>query len=108
MADGAYCPVVIAQLEVPFLGRVSIRDYVQDLGHLPVLITLLQMLCRIDTMLYPPAWISSPGMLSKPGDFPFLSDFTASIISSLRIELSSFWSSMTGFTSSTEGFPCSG
>ena len=41
---------------------------------------------------YPPAWTSFPGILSVPGNFPFLSDFTAA--STLSARLGSYQSSL--------------
>ena len=37
-------------------------------------------------MASPPAWTSSPEILSTPGDFPFFKEFTATITSSRRRE----------------------
>ena len=61
------------------------NDWVHVVGHSPVCHTLLQMVKRALIMASPPACTNSPGMLSTPADFPFLSDFTAASTSSGRM-----------------------
>ena len=55
------------------------------------------------TMASPPSWTSSPGIMSIPRDFSFLSDFTATSTSSRNIGLLSV--SVTGETVITSGSP---
>ena len=65
-----------------------IRDWVHGMGHSPVCQTLLQILCKALITASPPACNSSSGILSIPGDFPFLSDFTVASTSSCKIVVS--------------------
>ena len=53
------------------------KDWVNDVGHSPVCLILLQVVVRAVIASSPPAWTSSAGMLSTPADFPFFSDCTA-------------------------------
>ena len=68
-----------------YLSWVMIRDWFFGMGHSPACHILLQILCKALITASPPAWISSPGILPVPGDFLFLSDFTAALTSSRKI-----------------------
>ena len=80
-----------------------IRDWIHGMGHSPVWQMLLQILCKALITASPPACTSSPGILSIPGDFPFLSDFTAASTSSRKIGWLSV--SVTIGTVNTSGSP---
>ena len=79
------------------------KDWVHQVGHSPVCQILLQIVVRAVITSSPPAWISSAGMLSTPGDFPFFSDCTAASISLQRMRWSSSVSVWGQF--STDGSP---
>ena len=87
MAYKADCAVVLALLKVAFL-RNGDDKRVHGMGHSPVCQTLLQILCKALITASPPACNSSSGILSIPGDFPFLSDFTVASTSSCKIVVS--------------------
>ena len=55
MTDEADSSVVLAELQVPFLGSVIISDCVHGVGHTPVLQILLQISAKISNMLSPTA-----------------------------------------------------
>ena len=73
MADKADGSIVLAQLQVAFLGSVITRERVHVVGHSPVFQILLQIAARMSIMASPPAWTNSAGMLSTPADFPIFS-----------------------------------
>ena len=89
VTDEADCSVVLALLQVAFLGKCN----VQGLGPwgwpffcLPDLVAD----CRESgDYTSPPAWTSSAGMLSTPADFPFFDDSTAASTSLRRTGWSS-------------------
>ena len=53
-------------------------------SHSPVFQILLHIVVRMSVMA-PPAWTNSAGMLSTPADFPIFSALTAASTSSRRI-----------------------
>ena len=67
--------------ELPFLGSVMTKDWVNGDGHSPVCQNLLQIVATVVITSSPPAWTSSAGMLSTPADFPFYNDCTAAATS---------------------------
>ena len=104
MTDEAYCSVVLALLQVAFLGKcVMTKDWVHGVGHSPVCQILLQIVVRAVITSSPPAWNSSAGMLSTPTDFPFFNDCNAASTSLRRMRWSSSVSVRGQF--STDGSP---
>ena len=89
MTDEAYSSVVLALLQVAFLGNVMTKDWVHGVGHSPVRQILLQVVVRAGITSSPPAWASSAGMLSTPADFPFFNDCTSASTSLRRMGWSS-------------------
>ena len=77
--------IVLAELQVALFRECDNSDWVHGVGHSPVLQILLQISVKTSTMVSPPAWTSSPGILSTPADFPFFSDATAISTSSRKI-----------------------
>ena len=55
ITDEADSSVVLAELQVAFLGSIIISDRVHGLGHSPVLQILLQISVRTSIMVSPPA-----------------------------------------------------
>ena len=76
MADDADHLVILALLQIAFLGSVMTKDWVQGIGYSPVYQILLLFVVRA-VMTSQSAWTSSAGILSTPADFPFLNDCTA-------------------------------
>ena len=75
VTDETYCSVVLALLQVAFLGKYD--D--QGLGprgwdHSPVCQILLQIVVRAVITSSPPAWTSCAWMLSTPADFPVMTE----------------------------------
>ena len=103
MTDEADRSVVLALLQVAFLGSVMTKDWVHGVGHSPVRQILLQTVVRAVITSSPPAWTSSAGMLSTPADFPFFNDCTAASTSLRRMGWSSSVSVWVQF--STDGSP---
>ena len=103
VTDEAYCSVVLALLQLPFLGIVMTKDWVHGVGHSPVCQILLQIVVRAVTTSPPPAWTSSAGMLSNLADFPFFNDCTAASTPVRRMGWSSSVSVWGQF--STDGYP---
>ena len=97
MADEADRAVIVTLFEVSFLEESYYERLCPLLGHFPVFHATLQMMVSTLTISSPPVWISSAGMLSTPGDFPFLRAFMTSSTSDLRI-VSSAWFSMLSMT----------
>ena len=60
------------------------KDWVHGVGHSPVCQIMLQIVVRAVITSSPPAWTSSAGMLSTPGDFPFFNNCGAASISLRR------------------------
>ena len=85
MASKADCAVVLALLKVAFLGKGDDKRLGPWYGPLSCLQILLQILCKALITASSPPCNSSPGILSIPGDFPCLSDFTATSTSSRKI-----------------------
>ena len=85
VADEADCSVVLALLQVAFLGSVMTKDWVHSVGHSPVYKILLQIVMRAVIMSSPPVWTNSAGMLSTPANFPFFNDCTAASTSLRRM-----------------------
>ena len=80
------------------------RDCVHGVGHSPVYQIFLQMVSKaLIISSSPPAFTSSPGILSIPADFPFFSDLIAASTSTRRMG----WSSLlvTEGTFGTSGSP---
>ena len=103
VTDEAYCSVVLALLQVAFLGK---RDD-EGLGpwgcHSPVCQILLHIVVRAVITSSPPAWTGFAGMLSTPADFPFFNDCTAASTFLRRMGWSSSVSIWGQF--STDGSP---
>ena len=94
MTDEADRSVVLALLQVAFLGSVMTKAWVHGVCHFPVCQILLQIVVRALITSSAPALTSSAGMLSTPADFPFFSDCTEASISMRRMGWSfsvSFW-----------------
>ena len=89
VTDEADCSVVLALLQVAFLGKCDDKDWICGVGHFPVCQILLQIIVRAVITSSPPAWTSSAWMLSTPADFPFFNDCTAAFTSLRRMEWSS-------------------
>ena len=95
MADEADRSIVLALLQVAFLGKcddmgsVMTKDWVHRAGYSPVCQILLQIVVRAVITAFPPAWTRSAGMLSTPGAFPSFNDCTVASTSSQRIGWSS-------------------
>ena len=77
MTDEADCSVVLALLQVAFLGKCDDSGLDSRVSHSPVYQILLQIVVGAAIMSSLPAWTSSVGMLSTPAVFPFVSDCTA-------------------------------
>ena len=103
MTDEAYCSVVLALLQVAFLGKCDDWDWVRGVGHSLVCQILSQIVVRAVITSSPPAGTSSAGMFSTPADFPFFNNCTAASTSLRRMEWSS--SAFDWRQSSTDGSP---
>ena len=55
LTDEAYCSVVLALLQVAFLGSVMTKDWVHWVGHSPVCQIVLQIVVRAVITSSPPA-----------------------------------------------------
>ena len=77
VTDEADRSVILALLQVAFLGKCDDKDWVYGTGHSPVCQILLQIVVKALITSSPPAWTSSAWMLLTPADFPFFNDCTA-------------------------------
>ena len=103
VTDEADCLVVLALLQVPFLGSMVPKDWVHGVSHSPVCQILLQIIMKAVITSSPPSWTTIAGMLSAPADCPFSNDCTAASTSFQRMGWSSSVSVLGQF--STDGSP---
>ena len=74
MADEADCSIVLALVQVGFVGKCDDQGLG---GHSSVCQILLQTAMSVAVIASQHAWTSSAGMLSTPTDFHFFSDCPA-------------------------------
>ena len=103
VTDEADCSVVLALLQVAFLGKCDDEGLVHGVGRSSVCQTLLEIVVTPVITTSPSTWTSSAGMLPTPAGFPFFNDCTAASTSLRRMGWSSsvcVWGQF-----STDGFP---
>ena len=100
VADEADYSVVLALLQVAFLGKCDDQGLGSGVGHSPVCQILLQIVVRAVITSSSPVLTSSAGMLLTPADFPFFNNCSAATFLRRMERSSSVWGQF-----STDGSP---